>query len=681
MPTYLLTSPDGKKYKVTAPDQDSALNAFRKQMGGAAPAAAPNPALGMDADISGMLPDAKSGPAATVSKSQARGFGLADTLGFGFSDEIGSGIGSVVEKLGGDQRPIGDIYRDILTRGRGLDKASQEAFPLDYFGGQAVGAVATLPIGGAGLRGAKGVLDTVKAGAKTGAAFGGLYGFGSGEGGFEQRVNSAAKGSLTGGLVGGALPLAASGVQGAYRAFRPAIEPTNKFAARKVVQAAERAGTTIPNAMQEVSRLGMANPDVVLADALGKSGQRLARAVVNKGGAGAEEMTQRLGQRQAGQGERAVSAVSRGLGDPESFYGNLDRAITALKTNAKPIYDAAYSKPIDYARFGNDLDAAFNRIPKRIQGQVVSAANDLMQMEGVQSRQIMARINADGSVTFERLPDVRQWDYIKRGIDKIIEGQEGQAASGGMSQFGRVLGQVKNDLLGTLDRAVPEFKMARKVFSDDLSVKNALEQGRKAINLDPELIVKSIRDMDAAAREMYRAGFARAIGDQIGRVRYGNDAINRIWNTPSQQKRLKAVFGSKKEFERFADFAKGEQRMAETWKAVSGNSTSAQQINDMIDAGNPVVDMAAQAATGGWKSALVNAVMRWGRTLGGLTEARADEIARLLMSKGMTPELQQAIQRQELTDRQKQMLLQLIYPASALSAANSQTAPQQTPTR
>ena len=299
MPTYLLTSPDGKKYKVTAPDQDSALNAFRKQMGGAAPAAAPNPALGMDADISGMLPDAKSGPAATVSKSQARGFGLADTLGFGFSDEIGSGIGSVVEKLGGDQRPIGDIYSDILTRGRGLDKASQEAFPLDYFGGQAVGAVATLPIGGAGLRGAKGVLDTVKAGAKTGAAFGGLYGFGSGEGGLEQRVNSAAKGSLTGGLVGGALPLAASGVQGAYRAFRPAIEPTNKFAARKVVQAAERAGTTIPNAMQEVSRLGMANPDVVLADALGKSGQRLARAVVNKGGAGAEEMTQRLGQRQA----------------------------------------------------------------------------------------------------------------------------------------------------------------------------------------------------------------------------------------------------------------------------------------------------------------------------------------------------------------------------------------------
>lgn len=654
---------------------------LRLKQGAPAAPAAPNPSLGTDTEISGMLPDAKVGPAAKATKSQARGFGLADTLAFGFADELGSGLGSVIEKVGGDKRPLGEIYDDILTRGRAQDKASQEAFPLDYLGGQAVGAVATAPIGGAGLRGAKGVLDVVKSGAKTGALFGGLYGFGSGEGGFDQRVNSAAKGSLLGGTVGAALPAVASGAQGVYRMFRPGFEPTSKFAARKVVQAADRAGTTIPKAMDEVSRIGQTNPDVVLGDVLGKSGQRLARAVVNKGGAGAEDMTQKLGQRQAGQPERAVSAVSRALGDPESYYGNMEQALTALKTNAKPIYEAAYRKPIDYARFGNELDTAFARIPKRIQGQVVSAANDLMQMEGVQSQQILARIADDGSVTFERLPDVRQWDYIKRGIDKIIEGQEGQAASGGMSTFGRVLSQVKNDLLSTLDRAVPEFKMARKVYSDDLAVKNALEQGRKAISIDPELITKALKDMDAAAREMYRAGFARAIGDQVGRVRYGNDAINRIWNTPSQQKRLRAVFGSKKEFERFAQFAKGEQMMADTWNAVRGNSTTAQQINDMMDAGNPVVDMAAQAATGGWKSALVNAVMRWGRTIGGLTEARADEIARLLMSKGMTPDLQRAIQRQELTDRQKQMLLHLIYPASALSAANSPMPPQQTPAR
>ena len=615
-------------------------------------------------------PPASAKPPATATKSQARGFGLADTLGFGFADELGSGIGSVIEKVGGDTRPMGEIYTDILTRGRAKDKAAQEAFPLDYLGGQAVGAVATLPIGGGAVKGAQGLWQGVKAGAKTGAALGGFYGFGSGEGGLTQRIESAGKSGLAGGVVGAGLPVLGRGAQAVYQGIRPAFEPTARYATRKIVQAAERAGTTIPKAMQEVNRLGKSNPDVVLADVLGKSGQRLTRAIVNKGGAGAEQMTTTLGNRQKGQGERIISKVQQGLGDPEAYYGNLDKALTALKTNAKPIYDVAYEKPIDYARFGTDLDAAFSRIPRRIQGQVVSAANDLMQMEGVQSRQIMARIADDGSVTFERLPDVRQWDYIKRGIDKIIEGQEGQAASGGMSQFGRVLSQVKNDLLGTLDRAVPEFKMARKVYSDDLSVKNALEQGRKAIDIDPELIAKNMRDLDTAAREMYRAGFARAIGDQVGRVRYGNDAINRIWNTPSQQKRLKAVFGSKKEFERFADFASGEQKMAATWNAASGNSTSAQQLNDMLDAGNPVLDMAAQAATGGVRQALVQAVMRWGRTIGGLTEARADEIAKLLMSKGITPDLQKAIQRKELTDSQKAMLFRLVNPAAVLSASS-----------
>lgn len=663
MPQYLITGPDGKKYKVTGPDPQGALEALKRQIGGS-----PSP-------VSGELPKSA---APDVSQSQARGFGLADTLGFGFADEIGSGIGSVVEKLGGDQRPMGDIYSDILTRGREQDKASQEAFPMDYLGGQAAGAVVTLPIGGAGVKGAQGLWQGVKAGAKAGAALGGLYGFGSGEGGLEQRAVSAGKGGLTGGIVGGALPVLGRGAQAVYQGVRPAFESTPRYATRKIVQAAQRAGTTIPAAMQEVNRLGKTNPDVVLADVLGKSGQRLTRAVVNKGGAGAEDLTVKLGQRQAGQGERIISGIQKGLGNPEAYYGNMEKAITALKTNAKPIYEAAYSRPIDYARFGDDLDGAFSRIPKRIQGQVIGAANDLMQMEGVQSKQIMARIADDGSVTFERLPDVRQWDYIKRGIDKIIEGTEGQAASGGMSQFGRVLSQVKNDLLSTLDTAVPEFKMARKVYSDDLSVKNALEQGRKAINLDPELIVKNIRDLDTAAREMYRAGFARAIGDQVGRVRYGNDAINRIWNTPSQQSRLKAVFGSKKEFERFADFAKGEQKMAETWRAASGNSTSAQQLNDMLDAGNPVVDVATQAMTGGVRQALTSAVLRWGRTIGGLTEARADEMARLLLSKGITPELQQAIQRKELTDAQKALLFRLVNPAAVLSASTATKPPPQT---
>jgi hypothetical protein len=609
-----------------------------------------------------------------ASTNDAAVYGLADTLGFGFADEVGSGMAAAIGKLQGDPRSMGQIYDEFLARGRSYDTASQAAHPGGYLAGQGVGAIATLPIGGPAVKGAQTLWQGIKAGAKTGGLLGGVYGFGSGEDGLANRAVSAGEGSLLGSSIGAALPLLGRGAESLYSGIRPLFEPTERYATRKVAEAATRAGTTLPDAMQEVNRLQKTNPEVMLADVLGKSGQRLSRAIVNKGGEGAERLSQSLGNRQAGQGERIQGAVTKGLGDPEAYHGNLDTALKALKTNAKPVYEQAYAQPIDYARYGSSLDQAFNRIPPRLQGQVVTAAKDLMRLEGVKSKQIMAKIGPDGRVTFQRLPDVRQWDYIKRGLDKVIEGEEGQAASGGMSQFGRVLSQVKSDLLGVLDEAVPDFAAARKIYSDDLAVKNALEAGRKALSLDPELIIKNLQGMDAAARAMYRAGFARALGDQIGRARYGSDVINRIWNTPSQQARLLAVFGSRKGFQQFARFAAGEQQMSSTFKAISGNSTTAQQLNDLIDAGNPALDLAAHAATSGIKGALLAAVLRWGRTIGGLTEARANQMADLLLSQGMTPELQAAATRQELSSAQKAALSRLINPAAMLSSANGTNA-------
>ncbi len=49
-----------------------------------------------------------------------------------------------------------------------------------------------------------------------------------------------------------------------------------------------------------------------------------------------------------------------------------------------------------------------------------------MQLEGNQSQQILARVGDDGAVTFERLPDVRQIDYITRALRQAAESGEGQ---------------------------------------------------------------------------------------------------------------------------------------------------------------------------------------------------------------------------------------------------------------
>lgn len=607
-----------------------------------------------------------------VTKNDAAVYGLTDTLGFGFADEVGSGIAAGVGKLTGDPRSMGEIYTDFLNKGRALQAASAEQHPGDYLAGQGVGAVATLPIGGPLIKGAT-TLGKAWQGAKTGAGFGALYGFGSGEGGLEQRVNSAAKGGFMGGAVGGALPVVARGVSGAYNAAKAPFQRPQTFATQKVAEAARRGGVTA----DQVTRDLMSDPNMLVADALGRSGQRLTRAVINKGGEGAESLYNTLATRQRGQGERAMSEVRAGLGDPAAFYGNMDNALTALKTNAKPLYEGAYRQRINYQQYGPALSGVWGRIPERLKPQIISAANDILVAEGKKTKamgKVFGRDPKTGRITAQ--PTVEQWDYIKRGIDAVIESQEGQAASGGMSSFGRALSQVKNDLLGVLDEAVPQYGQARKIYAGDLEVKKALELGREALRFDPEQIAQTLSKMDTAGKEMFRAGFARALGDQIGGVRLGNNVIDRIWNTPNQQARLQAVFGSREGFNRFAKFAQGEQKMADTWRSASGNSTTAQQVNDLMDAGNPVLEIGTQMATSGPKAALVSAIMRYGRTLGGLTEARANVIADMLAQRGLSPELRQALSRGELTDAVRGELSRLIPSASLLSVGGTSTPPQ-----
>lgn len=119
------------------------------------------------------------------------------------------------------------------------------------------------------------------------------------------------------------------------------------------------------------------------------------------------------------------------------------------------------------------------------------------------------------------------------------------------------------------------------------------------------------------------------------------------------------MFGDKAKFREIADFARGEQQMASTKHAVTGNSTTSQQINDLLDAGNPAADFALNAARGGWKSAVANWVMTQSRTLGGLTEARANAIADLLLADGATPTLLKAGKGYALSRRAQSILRRL----------------------
>lgn len=578
-----------------------------------------------------------------TSPDEATSIGFADTAGVGLADEMSAGLMALKEHFLGSGIDLGNAYDQSLTHIRNRIKQAETEQPAANNIGTAGGLAATLPFAAtAKVAEGAGLLPKIINGAAGGALVGGVYGFNSGEGGVANRLDSAAQSAATGSLVGGTLPVAAKLLGGIPRISKMATETPAEFAARKVNNAAEAHGTTLEQAAADLAVARQTSPEMTLADALGMPGARLSKAIINQGGQGGDTFLASLTDRQLAQGDRVKQSISSLVGDPASYHGGIEQATRALKTNAAPLYEAAYKQPIDYAAHGDLLEML-----KRVPSPAIAEANKIIQAEGSKSKQILLKQLPDGSFEKTTLPDVRQWDYIKQGLDTIINGAEGKGVSGGQTPYGRAVIGIKKDITNSLDEAVPEYGQARKVFSDDLSVKNAFEDGRGAFKADPEEIAKHIAGLDQASQQAYKIGAARAAADQIDKSAATNDSLRKIWNTPTQQARWKAILGPGANFDKFTALFENEGVMNRTFNKGRGGSSTAEQLNDLGDMTQSMLaEAAARTATRGPWNAMFNASTRLARRAGGLTDARAAKLAETLIGDGQSAVDQIAKQRQ-----------------------------------
>lgn len=148
-----------------------------------------NPGLAKPADYH--APDQGAG--------NAFGVGAVDSVTLGASDELGGAIGATTNAVkgafgGGTGEDWSDAYSRIRDENRQALNDAEHYHPGAYLGGQVVGSIASLPIGGE--------LSAGRALAE-GAVYGGAYGFNSGTDGFVDRVTEGAKGAALGGVLGG----------------------------------------------------------------------------------------------------------------------------------------------------------------------------------------------------------------------------------------------------------------------------------------------------------------------------------------------------------------------------------------------------------------------------------------------------------------------------------------------
>jgi hypothetical protein len=677
----------GSRYKITAPDEGQASTAalkLQQEFAQANPRAVGEYMRTVPEDQREQPSDmAARSPLGNLPQSRAQsiGQGAADIGGMGFADELGAAAGSVIS---------GDPYSDVLNEMRSQGAGAQEQNPGSYLTGQVGGGLAQAVAGGvpALLRGGTSLLGRVLAGSGVGGVSGAVHGAGTGTDTQSRLKNALIEGG-TGLAVGAALPAIGAGAANLYRAGADALGRRGMPAPTDIMRLVSQYVGDVPTARQNIAQAG---PDAMIADA-GPGARDFLDATIQRGGPGADVARNAIDQRATAAGQRITGALDQSLGQPEGVTA----AQTAIREGSAGArgnaYDAAYSLPIDYASpQGQALEAMIrNRVPH----SAIQIANNLMRINGEQSQQILARVDDAGNAVFERMPDVRQIDYITRALNHAAESGEGQGALGAQTPLGRAYQNLSRDIRNNLRTAVPEYGTALETAADPIRRSQAVRFGSRLLsgNMTRDEVAAFADGITGPERQAILQGVRSNLDDAMARVertlqdpnvdaRESIAALKKL-SSRSNRTKLATVMGDQEAdtlFQQIDEAAHAFELRAST----AGNSATARRQNifgtvDRLTAPGPLRTLASGKP--------LNATQRMIQAMTGQTEealqGRQDAIysgAANLMTQPATPQLlgqiggfgQRDLASQLIQGRIENALIGAVRPGTALAGPTVQ---------
>lgn len=581
MPSYNITSPDGQKFKVTAPEgaTPEQIVSFAKQN----------------------MP--QNGPKA--GKFASFTSGMADMASFGFDDEL-RGLGrSIGKKIAGRNMSVSEGMDQL----RAEHIAARKQNPGSYVAGQVTGAV--IP---AIATGGRSVLQSIKSpiarAATAGGIQGGLYGAGSGEDSLANRLGEAAKigsiGALGGAaityglsLLGRAVGSSASKLAGTVDDIKGTGPEAIDDATKKVI---DKLRADFPDDAAYAKALKDAATNGTLAEIAPQGGQvqRLTRGAAQYP-EGEKAITEGLTGRTGGTTQRIKQGIKDYISPNNDFYGTIEKITQRGQAKAKPLYEKAYQETVE---LGDDLN-----IPE--------------------IQQAIQKARAQYPSELKDLPDssVKVLDYAKRVLDDDI----GAAKRAGEGNFARSRTQIKNALLEKIDAASPTYSKARSTSGDYLSNTEALETGREIMKMDADTIRKTFKSFDTGQKESFKAGVARSVRDIIDNSNDGVDIAKRILGKEEVRNKLKAVL-SPKEYDELANTIRAEEKIFKLQKFVLGNSTTTSKAMDAADLSSEAQQVVQTLAIRGPTAAAAEQVTKaLTKTFSGLNDRMAGNVAKILM--------------------------------------------------
>lgn len=411
-------------------------------------------------------------------------------------------------------------------------------------------------------------------------------------------------------------------------------------------------------------RLSAMGPDAMPMD-LGPNLQRQAGALAASPGTAQRVVRDAVANRQAGAGQRVAGALDDALGAPVDTVAMADDIIAKAREAAKPLYDAAYSKPIAWTRTLEYL------LKRPSAAEALRKAQRMAADEGLSSKQWFAQIADDGTVTIKNVPDVRQLDLTKRALDDMYSA----AKRGGNDNEARVLDNIRKGILQQMDYHVPEYAAARKAYSGPAQIRDALEEGQQVFsrNLTPNQLRTQLFKMGQAEKEAFTQGARAKVAQTMGTAR--NDALaarsefQKGWN----REKLEILLG-KDQAKRMLDALDAETAFARTRDVVTGNSETAARLAAQNDIGagarNPgMFEQAGNLQFGTAAARMADKVLGGARSA---AQQRAnEELARLLTSTDRATlnravrMVQAAQKRGDIAADRARQITQSIFTASA----------------
>ena len=602
------------------------------------------------------------------------GRAVGQGLGLGFGDEAIARVRAQMEN-----RP----YEDVVREEREAYEKFQEKHPFVALGTElASGLIPTVGmamIPGAGTPGAvvgagrmgmaasklaqympKFMTGTMGKAAGTAAATGAIAGAGSETEG--NRTSGAMTGGATGAVLGPTvakgIQLGGQGVKAVKNAILPSKGATDQRATNKVLEAMgrdEMDPTALRAKMLADQKLGVQSTIMDATPSLSTLGE----AVVTRPGKGRKILGEGLNERLEGGRESAAARALKDVGKGVDYTAQEDKLVGTLRSNANNLYDRAYAHgSVDDPRILKVLeDDTFKKAFKEAQA-IASKEARAAELRGedpsrFKLKDLYELDPADNTFKFTgtQLPDVRTLDYVKRGIDALID--KGYRGEGMSKAEANALKDLKKAYVGAIDDNVPEYAAARAKYAGDIEVLDALRLGRTDY-LSPKTLPaeakKLVDGMSEAERDALRAGVAQSLLTKVLDAPQQINAAQRIIGAPATRKRLEALFQDPNEYKVFEAALQRESELFRNAQDIVRGSRTANKTEALKDlkAGNAIFDIAGEAVdiAAGSPGSVVGRVLKYLQARTSLDEKTAGEVAGMLKS-GTQQEIDATLQKLE----------------------------------